>query len=151
MSKHAARPTLAFPDVQVDVHESGGVRGPSAAVAEATRSLIGCKRGRKTVEKKCVVIHTSVKGKGKQQSKTTHAQMCFTDKDVPSSERLTVNGWNIWSTRGTCLRSFNSVFAHLTVSFHYEMYCNWLPHWKACVHFHPAFSYVRQQTVDCQS
>lgn len=80
-------PTFAFPDVQFGVRESGGVRVPSA---EVIRSLLGCKRGRKAVEKKSVVIHTSVKGKGKRQSKTTHAQMC-SDKGVPSSERLTVN------------------------------------------------------------
>lgn len=80
-----------FPDIQDGVHESSGVRGPSADVAEAIRLLIGCRRGWKAVEKKSVVIHTCVEGKGKHQSKTAHTQMCFTDKGVPSSERLTVS------------------------------------------------------------
>lgn len=54
-----------------------------------------------------MVIHTSVKGKGKHQSETsdTHTHSCFADKGVPSPERLTVNSGSVWSTYGACLRA----------------------------------------------
>lgn len=39
----------------------------------------------KEEEKRCVVIHASVKGKGKLQGEATRS--CFVDNGVPSSER----------------------------------------------------------------